>query len=162
MIRNHHNMKTYITSEGAANLKKELEFLWSKERPKIVDNVHQAAKNGDRSENGDYIYGKRKLREIDRRIRYITKQLATIQVVRKKPTDRNRIYFSAFVKLRNLENEKIMTFRLVGIDETNPEKRWINFESPLSKSLLGKSAPDIIELITANTITHYEILDVWY
>lgn len=155
-------MKTYITSEGAANLKKELEFLWSKERPKIVDNVHQAAKNGDRSENGDYIYGKRKLREIDRRIRYITKQLATIQVVRKKPTDRNRIYFSAFVKLRNMENEKIMTFRLVGIDETNPEKRWINFESPLSKSLLGKSAPDIIELITANTITHYEILDVWY
>ena len=155
-------MKTYITSEGAANLKKELEFLWSKERPKIVDNVHQAAKNGDRSENGDYIYGKRKLREIDRRIRYITKQLATIQVVRKKPTDRNKIYFSAFVKLRNMENKKIMIFRLVGIDETNPEKRWINFESPLSKSLLGKSAPDIIELITANTITHYEILDVWY
>ena len=155
-------MKTYITSEGAANLKKELEFLWSEERPKIVDNVHQAAKNGDRSENGDYIYGKRKLREIDRRIRYITKQLATIQVVRKKPTDRNRIYFSAFVKLRNLENEKIMTFRLVGIDETNPEKRWINFESPLSKSLLGKSASDIIELTTANTTTHYEILDVWY
>ena len=155
-------MTKYITSEGAANLKKELEFLWSKERPKIVDNVHQAAKNGDRSENGDYIYGKRKLREIDRRIRYITRQLATIQVVRKKPTDRNRIYFSAFVKLRNLENEKIMTFRLVGIDETNPEKRWINFESPLSKSLLGKSASDIIELITANTITHYEILDVWY
>ena len=155
-------MKTYITSEGAANLKKELEFLWSKERPKIVDNVHQAAKNGDRSENGDYIYGKRKLREIDRRIRYITKQLATIQVVRKKPTDRNRIYFSAFVKLRNLENEKIMTFRLVGIDETNPEKRWINFESPLSKSLLGKSASDIIELRTASKVTHYEILDVWY
>ena len=155
-------MTTYITSQGAANLKKELEFLWSEERPKIVDNVHEAAKNGDRSENGDYIYGKRKLREIDRRIRYITKQLATIQVVRKKPTDRNRIYFSAFVKLRNMENEKIMTFRLVGIDETNPEKRWINFESPLSKSLLGKSASDIIELITANTITHYEILDVWY
>ena len=155
-------MKTYITSEGAANLKKELEFLWSEERPKIVDNVHEAAKNGDRSENGDYIYGKRKLREIDRRIRYITKQLATIQVVRKKPTDRNRIYFSAFVKLRNMENEKIMTFRLVGIDETNPEKRWINFESPLSKSLLGKSASDIIELTTASTVTHYEILDVWY
>ena len=155
-------MKTYITSEGAANLKKELEFLWSKERPKIVDNVHQAAKNGDRSENGDYIYGKRKLREIDRRIRYITKQLATIQVVRKKPTDRNRIYFSAFVKLRNMENEKIMTYRLVGIDETNPEKRWINFESPLSKSLLGKSASDMIELTTANTVTHYEILEVWY
>ena len=155
-------MTTYITSEGAANLKKELEFLWSEERPKIVDNVHEAAKNGDRSENGDYIYGKRKLREIDRRIRYITKQLATIQVVRKKPTDRNKIYFSAFVKLRNMENEKIMTFRLVGIDETNPEKRWINFESPLSKSLLGKSASDIIELTTANTVTHYEILDVWY
>ena len=155
-------MTTYITSEGAANLKKELEFLWSEERPKIVDNVHEAAKNGDRSENGDYIYGKRKLREIDRRIRYITKQLATIQVVRKKPTDRNRIYFSAFVKLRNMENEKITTFRLVGIDETNPEKRWINFESPLSKSLLGKSASDIIELTTANTVTHYEILEVWY
>ena len=155
-------MTTYITSQGAANLKKELEFLWSEERPKIVDNVHEAAKNGDRSENGDYIYGKRKLREIDRRIRYITKQLATIQVVRKKPTDRNRIYFSAFVKLRNLENEKIMTFRLVGIDETNPEKGWINFESALSKSLLGKSASDIIELTTANTTTHYEILDVWY
>ena len=155
-------MTTYITSQGAANLKKELEFLWSEERPKIVDNVHEAAKNGDRSENGDYIYGKRKLREIDRRIRYITKQLATIQVVRKKPTDRNRIYFSAFVKLRDMENEKIMTFRLVGIDETNPEKRWINFESPLSKSLLGKSASDIIELTTANTVTHYEILDVWY
>ena len=155
-------MTTYITSQGAANLKKELQFLWSEERPKIVDNVHEAAKNGDRSENGDYIYGKRKLREIDRRIRYITKQLATIQVVRKKPTDRNRIYFSAFVKLRNMENEKIMTFRLVGIDETNPEKRWINFESPLSKSLLGKSASDIIELTTANTVTHYEILDVWY
>ena len=155
-------MTTYITSEGAANLKKELEFLWSEERPKIVENVHEAAKNGDRSENGDYIYGKRKLREIVRRIRYITKQLATIQVVRRKPTDRNRIYFSAFVKLRNMENKKIITFRLVGIDETNPEKRWINFESPLSKSLLGKSASDIIELKTANTVTRYEILDVWY
>ena len=155
-------MTTYITSQGAANLKKELEFLWSEERPKIVDNVHEAAKNGDRSENGDYIYGKRKLREIDRRIRYITKQLATIQVVRRKPTDRNKIYFSAFVKLRNMENEKIITFRLVGIDETNPEKRWINFESPLSKNLLGKSASDIIELTTANTVTHYEILEVWY
>ena len=155
-------MTTYITSEGAANLKKELEFLWSEERPKIVDNVHEAAKNGDRSENGDYIYGKRKLREIDRRIRYITKQLATIQVVRKKPTDRNRIYYSAFVKLRNMENEKIMIYRLVGIDVTNPEKSWINFESPLSKSLLGKSASDIIELRTASKVTHYEILDVWY
>ena len=88
----------YITSEGALKLKEELTFLWSTERPKIVDAVSEAAKNGDRSENGDYLYGKRKLREIDRRLKYITNQLSVVKVVKDKPTNTDRIYFSAFVE----------------------------------------------------------------
>ena len=107
-MKNSKDRKKYITSEGAIKLKKELTFLWSTERPKIVDAVHEAAKNGDRSENGDYIYGKRKLREIDRRLKYITNQLSVVNIVRDKPNNVDCIYFSAFVELENLNNKKTL------------------------------------------------------
>tara|TARA_B100000524_G_scaffold115442_1_gene56405 strand:- start:103 stop:627 length:525 start_codon:yes stop_codon:yes gene_type:complete len=154
--------KKYITSEGAIKLKKELTFLWSTERPKIVDAVHEAAKNGDRSENGDYIYGKRKLREIDRRLKYITNQLSVVNIVRDKPNNVDCIYFSAFVELENLNNKKKFVCRLVGVDETNIEENWINVDSPLGKSLIGRSCSDVVKIKTKIAETEYKVINFWY
>ena len=152
----------YITSEGALKLKEELTFLWSTERPKIVDAVSEAAKNGDRSENGDYLYGKRKLREIDRRLKYITNQLSVVKVVKDKPTNTDRIYFSAFVELENLSNKQTFVCRLVGVDETNIEEKWINVDSPLGKRLIGKSCSDVVKVETKVSEIKYKVINIWY
>jgi transcription elongation factor GreB len=92
----------YITPQGAQQLDAELKQLWKVERPQVTAAVQQAAKNGDRSENGDYIYGKKRLREIDRRVRYLSKRLEALKVIDRSPADRNRIYFGAWVNIENL------------------------------------------------------------
>ena len=161
-MKNSKFKKKYITSEGAIKLKKELTFLWSTERPKIVDTVHEAAKNGDRSENGDYIYGKRKLREIDRRLKYITNQLSFVNIVRDKPNNEDCIYFSAFVELENLNKKETFVCRLVGVDETNIKENWINVDSPLGKSLIGRSCSDVVKIKTKIAETEYKVINFWY
>lgn len=137
----------YITAEGATALRAELKHLWEVERPQVTAVVHEAAKNGDRSENGDYIYGKRRLAEIDRRVRYLSKRLETLKVVSEKPADRDKVYFGARVELEN-EGGEIESWRIVGPDEFNPNVGTISMDSPLARALLGKHLDDEVLVTT--------------
>ncbi len=132
----------YITAEGAANMRAELRELWKVERPQVTQVVHEAAKNGDRSENGDYIYGKRRLREIDSRVRYLTKRLEDATIVEDKPRDPSKVFFAAWVTVEDQETGDEQTFRLVGSDEIDPAQNWISIDSPMAQALIGKSIDD--------------------
>ncbi len=125
-------------------LREELRQLWKVERPKITATVNEAAKNGDRSENGDYIYGKQRLREIDGRVRYLSKRLETITVVDQAPTDQNRVYFGAWITLEDDSGQQ-NHYRIVGTDELNPALGYISIDSPLAKAVLGKALNDMIK-----------------
>ena len=137
----------YITPEGEKVLRDELYQLWKIERPQITEVVHEAAKNGDRSENGDYIYGKRRLREIDSRVRFLTKRLESLTVVYDKPKDRDRVFFGAWVTLEDDDdNEK--EYRIVGPDEFNLREHKLSMDSPLAQALLKKSLDDEVMVQT--------------
>lgn len=129
----------YITAEGAAKMRAELRELWKVERPQVTQVVHEAAKNGDRSENGDYIYGKRRLREIDSRVRYLTKRLENATIVEDKPRDPSKVFFAAWVTVEDEETGEEQTYRLVGSDEIDPKLNWISIDSPMAQALIGKS-----------------------
>ena len=133
----------YITPEGRAVLREELHQLWKIERPQVTAVVHEAAKNGDRSENGDYIYGKRRLAEIDRRVRLLTKRLDQLEVVEQIPADQQRIFFGAWVTVEDEEGE-LLTYRIVGPDEFDLSKNKLSMDSPLARALLGKRVGDDI------------------
>ncbi len=132
----------YITDEGAAKMRAELRQLWKVERPQVTQVVHEAAKNGDRSENGDYIYGKRRLREIDSRVRYLTKRLEDATIVEDKPRDPSKVFFAAWVTVEDEETGDEATYRLVGADEIDPKLNWISIDSPMARALIGKSIDD--------------------
>ena len=155
------NSAPYITAEGAKGLRSELYDLWKIERPKVTQIVHEAAKNGDRSENGDYIYGKRRLREIDRRVRYLTKRIEAATVVEKPPSDPSRVFFAAFVTLENLAREKF-EYRLVGADEIDPQKNWISNDSPIARALIGKKINDVVKTDTPAGTRELTILKIRY
>ena len=131
----------YITPEGRRRLEAELERLWKVERPKVTHEVAEAAALGDRSENAEYIYGKRRLREIDRRVRYLTKLIEKLTVVSEAPGDRERVFFGAFVTVEDEAGQQA-TYRLVGPDETDAGAGRISIESPMARALLGKRAGD--------------------
>jgi transcription elongation factor GreB len=133
----------YITPEGEKTLRNEVYQLWKVERPQVTAVVHEAAKNGDRSENGDYIYGKRRLREIDSRVGFLTKRLEQLEVVDRIPTNQEKVYFGAWVTLEDEDGEK-QTYRIVGPDEFDLSERKLSMDSPLAKALLGKSLHDDI------------------
>lgn len=128
----------YITPEGMAALRAELHQLWKIERPQVTAVVHEAAKNGDRSENGDYIYGKRRLAEIDRRVRFLGKRIDQVEVVDQIPADRNRVFFGAWVTVED-EDGKAQTYRIVGPDEFDLKANKLSMDSPLARALLGKA-----------------------
>lgn len=136
---------TYITAEGYKKLKDELTQLWKIERPQVTQTVHEAAKNGDRSENGDYIYGKRRLREIDSRVRFLTKRLEALTVVDRLPDDKNKVFFGAWVTLEDDEGSE-KTYRIVGPDEFDINQQKLSMDSPLAKAMLGKRLDDEIVL----------------
>lgn len=138
----------YITAEGAITLRAELHQLWKIERPQVTAAVHEAAKNGDRSENGDYIYGKRRLREIDSRVRYLSKRLETLTVIDRIPDQQNKVFFGAWITVEN-EDGSEARYRIVGPDEINPTKNWISMDSPLARAALGKQLDDEIVFQTA-------------
>src|SRR5690242_21132012 len=116
--------KHYITPDGAKRLRSELEQLWTVERPRVTQEVADAAAQGDRSENAEYIYGKRRLREIDRRVRFLSKRLDDLTVVSEAPTDASRVFFGAWVTLED-EDGKRVKYRIVGPDESDADKGWI-------------------------------------
>ncbi|WP_037587035.1 transcription elongation factor GreB [Stenoxybacter acetivorans] len=152
----------YITPAGYRVLKDELYQLVRKERPEVVQVVNWAAGNGDRSENGDYLYGKRRLREIDRRIRFLNKRLEIAQVVDPEARDKTeQIFFGATVELLR-ESGATQTVRIVGTDEINTAENKISWVSPLARSLLKKQAGDEVRLHTPQDIETIEILDVRY
>lgn len=133
----------YITPEGMQTLRAELHQLWKVERPQVTAVVHEAAKNGDRSENGDYIYGKRRLREIDSRVRFLTKRIESLEVVEQLPADRDKVYFGAWVTVED-EDGKTHTYRIVGPDEFDLSQGKLSMDSPLARALLGKRVDDDI------------------
>ncbi len=127
-----------ITREGRSKLENELDYLWRTERRAVTQSVTEAAAHGDRSENAEYKEGKRRLREIDRRIRVLRKRLEVLQVVYYSSQQEGRVFFGAWVELEN-EEGKIVHYRIVGSDEFDPRKNAISINSPMSKALIGKS-----------------------
>lgn len=127
----------YVTAEGARRLREELDYLWRIERPAVTRAVSEAAAQGDRSENAEYIYGKRQLREIDRRLRFLRKRLEGMVVVSRPPDDTSRVFFGAWVRLED-EEGGVTELRIVGPDEIDPARRYVSMDSPLARALMGK------------------------
>ena len=155
--------KNYITPGGHARLTDEFLWLMNKERPEITAIVSWAAGNGDRSENGDYIYGKKRLREIDRRIHYLTKRLDLAEII--DPTipreDETQIFFGATVTFSD-SNGQTETISIVGVDEINTTKGSISWISPMAKALIKSRQGDIVSLLTPAGVKEIEILTVQY
>lgn len=135
----------YITPAGHARLTAELKDLWKIQRPALTARIQAAAANGDRSENGDYIYGRKALREMDSRIRYLSKRLDEVEIIDRPPRDASKIYFGAKVSLED-EHGNTSHYRLVGPDEIDSALRWISIDSPLARALIGKQVDDEVTI----------------
>ena len=149
----------YITPEGAKRLRDELTWLWKEERPIVTQRVSDAAAEGDRSENAEYIYGKKRLREIDRRVRFLTQRLDNLTVVENRPSGTNKVYFGAWVRLED-EDGKEAVYRIVGPDEFDPAKGWISIDSPVGKALLGKNEGDEVPVRRPAGLATFTIIEV--
>jgi len=150
----------YITREGYERLQQELQALWRR-RSDVVKALSAAAAEGDRSENAEYIYRKKELREIDRRIRYLQKRLPQFTVVSAAPSDPSRIFFGAWVTLED-EDGVEATYRIVGPDEFNPEQGWISMDAPLARALMKKQVDDEVELMLPKGKALYFITAIRY
>jgi transcription elongation factor GreB len=151
----------YITREGARRLQEELARLLTRDRAKIVQEVADAAAQGDRSENAEYIYGKKKLREIDRRIHWLTKRLESVTVVDPRAEGPDVAYFGAFVDVEDEDGGRA-TYRIVGEDEIDLEQRHISWRSPIGRALLRRRAGDSVVLTRPNGAIELTILAVRY
>lgn len=152
---------TYVTAQGQLILKAELHQLWKVERPVVTQSVTEAAAQGDRSENAEYIYGKKRLREIDHRVRYLSKRLEAFTVVSQPPSNQSRVYFGAYIKLEN--NDGVVNqYRIVGPDELDPRKGYISIDGPLARALLGKEVDDEVEIESPAGTSSYVILGIRY
>jgi len=165
----------YITRRGYQNLQQELTHLWKHERPAVTRKVAEAAAQGDRSENAEYIYGKRQLRDIDRRIGFLSRRLDEVEVVDRLPGDRARVYFGAWVTLEDSLGEH-RRYRIVGADEFDGDPDYISVDAPLARALIGKRLDDEITLETQQpagtpriiqrdlpaAAAHYVIVDIEY
>ncbi len=155
-------VNNYITPEGLQRLRAEFRQLQQDERPKIVEIVSWAAGNGDRSENGDYIYGKRRLREIDRRMRFLMKRIEIAEVVDPgKQKNKGRVFFGATVTYSNGEGEE-KRVRIVGIDEARSELGEISWISPVAKALLKAEEGDVVEVRTPKGTERLEVIKIAY
>jgi len=157
--------KNYMTPAGFARLKSELDDLLGRERPELVATIAWAAGNGDRSENGDYIYGKRRLREVDRRIRFLIKRLDAAEVVdptaRRDEGEDDRVYFGATVTVRNGRDEE-RTVSIVGVDEIDTTRGYISWVSPMARALLKAREGDTVTLNTPGGMEDLDVLHVRY
>ena len=152
--------KNYMTPAGYARLKAELRGLVEDERPRVVQTVAWAASNGDRSENGDYLYGKKRLREIDRRVRFLIRRLEAAEVVRAAGRDTDQIFFGATVTVAGAGGERTVT--IVGVDEVDPSLGRISWISPMARALLKARAGDKVTLRSPAGVELLEILEVRY
>ena len=154
--------KNYMTPSGYARLVAELDTLWKVERPKLVETIFWAASNGDRSENGDYIYGKKRLREIDRRVRFLTKRVENAEVVdpaTREPTE--QIFFGATVTVEDAQGEEA-TYAIVGIDEADAGRGYLAWTSPMAQALFKARVGDTVMVQTPGGRREVDIVDVRY
>lgn len=151
----------YITPEGKKRLEDELEYLWRKKRPEVTKALSAAAAEGDRSENAEYIYRKKQLREIDSRVRFLRKRLENMNVVTSVPDDTTRIFFGAWITVEDEAGDEIR-YRIVGPDETEFQKEFISMDSPLGKALMGKSLDAEVEVETPQGKKLLSIVDIEY
>jgi len=152
--------KNYISRAGFVRLKAELKQLVEVERPEVVKTVSWAASNGDRSENGDYIYGKKRLREIDRRVRFLIKRLENAEVVDSAGRDTDQVFFGATVRVRSAAGERSVT--ILGLDEVDPARGVVSWVSPIARALLKARAGDTVILRAPSGEEQLEILEVSY
>ncbi|ABM20806.1 transcription elongation factor GreB [Marinobacter nauticus] len=155
------NRPRYITPEGEQALRDELQFLWKVKRPEVTQAVREAAALGDRSENAEYIYGKKQLREIDRRVRFLSKRLDEVSVVDRLPEDRSRVFFAAWVTIED-EDGSEQEYRIVGADEFDLEKGYLSINSPLARALIGKHLDDEVSVRTPEGWKQVVITDIRY
>ncbi len=151
----------YITPEGAATLRDELDYLWRTKRPEVTQAVSEAAAQGDRSENAEYIYGKKQLGEIDRRVRYLRKRLEGIRIIDQIPSDATRVFFGAWFELEDEAGDR-RRFRLVGPDEFDQAVEYTSMDSPLGKAVMGKSLNEEIVVSAPDGVTRYSLVRVEY
>jgi transcription elongation factor GreB len=151
----------YSTPEGARRLRAELDELWLVERPAVTQAVAEAAAMGDRSENAEYIYGKRRLREIDRRVRFLRERLDGMKVVSDPPSERGRVFFGAWVTIEGGAGAAAR-HRIVGPDEFDREPGYVSMDSPLGRALLGKRVGDELEVRLPGGTRHIEITAIEY
>jgi transcription elongation factor GreB len=152
--------KNYISPAGFARLKAELRELVELERPEVVKTVAWAASNGDRSENGDYLYGKKRLREIDRRVRFLIKRLENAEVVHSSGRDTDQVFFGATVRLKSPAGERSIT--ILGLDEVDPARGIVSWVSPIARALLKAREGDSVTLRTPGGEEKLEIMEVSY
>lgn len=151
----------YITADGHARLKDEFEQLWRRRRPEVVKALAAAAAEGDRSENAEYQYRKKELREIDARLKYLTTRLEDVKVVAPSPSRDGRVYFGAWVVLADGAGEE-RRYRIVGADETDAARGWISVDSPVARGLLGRAEGDSIRVRLPAGEVELDILEVSY
>jgi transcription elongation factor GreB len=165
----------YITRQGYERLQQELTHLWKVKRPEVTRKVAEAAAQGDRSENAEYIYGKRQLREIDSRVQFLSRRLDDVQVIDQLPKQRDKVFFGAWVTLEN-DNGEVSRYRIVGADEFDAHPLYISVDAPLARALIGKGlddevslerqresgTPRILESREDTRIDHYVIIDIEY
>ncbi len=155
--------KNYITPQGFAALQAEFHALYKIERPEVVRTVSWAASNGDRSENGDYIYGKRRLRQIDSRCRHLMRRMDLAEIVdAEKQQHLEKVFFGAWVTLFSLADDTEHVYRIVGKDELEPTKGYISWVSPLAKAMLGKGLGDAVRVVTPKGEETFEVVDIRY
>jgi transcription elongation factor GreB len=155
------NASRYITPEGRRHLTEELSYLWKVKRPKVTQAVAEAAAMGDRSENAEYIYGKKQLRQIDSRIRFLTKKLNELIVVDRPPDDTTRIFFGAWVGLEDSEGN-LFRYRIVGPDEFDPKRGFISIDSPMAKALLHKAEGEEVVVSRPHGTDTFVVTSVGY
>ena len=151
----------YITPEGASRLREELQYLWRELRPEVVRALSAAAAEGDRSENAEYIYRKKQLGGIDRRIRYLSKRIDIMKIVDRAPADLSKIRFGAWITLHS-SYEGHVEYRIVGVDETDAAKGFISIDSPVARAILGKSVGDRTEVELPECLAQFEVITIRY
>ena len=151
----------FATAEGARRLREELDHLWRVHRPQVTRAVSEAAAQGDRSENAEYIYGKKQLREIDRRVRFLRQRLEGLVVVTKSPDDRSRVFFGAWVRIEDEEGHET-ELRIVGPDEIDPARRYVSMDSPLARALMRRQSGDEFTVEVPGGTRSYVVTEVRY
>ena len=155
------SISPYITPEGQKHLSEELSYLWKIKRPQVTQAVAEAAAMGDRSENAEYIYGKKQLRQIDSRLRFLSKRLSELIVVDRMPDDTSKVFFGAWVEIEDTDGN-MYEYRIVGPDEFDPDKNFISIDSPMAKALLRRTEGDEVVVSRPNGTVKFVVTSIRY